>query len=79
VIEGNSFRNVAGSGATHRAIYVDNQSASVRQNVAWQKAGTTFGYQCNTAAGAAVYVDGVAEAAGDHLFTGSNIIVPAGA
>jgi hypothetical protein len=76
VFENNTFRNPGGTGSTHRSVYVDQQSASVRQNTTYQKAGTTLGYQCITSVPAQVFVDGVAVAYGDQTFGGSNIQLP---
>jgi hypothetical protein len=73
---GNAFRNASGTGATHKAIYVDNQSAAVRGNTAYQKSGTTFGFACNTSAPAQVNVDGTPVAYGAQSFGGTNQIVP---
>lgn len=76
VFENNTFRNPGGTGSTHRSIYIDNQSACVRQNVAYQKTGTTLGYQSITSAPAQVWVDGSAVAYGDQSFAGSNLQLP---
>jgi hypothetical protein len=41
-IADNTFRNVADSDASHRAIYIDEQSVSVCNNTAFQKPGPAF-------------------------------------
>jgi len=75
VLEGNSFYNKVGD-VERVGIYIEDTTASLRNNINWAAPGTTMNNQANTARPARAIVDGVAAPAGLVYLAGSNVTIP---